>query len=83
MSKKNQIKDISVINSNVNKEDNTEKISNEDSALLKGEIVVVQMEEEVEIIDMDFSKKDRAEILSIFGFAESKIVVVKKKMTNY
>ena len=57
----------------------------ENPELYKGEIIVVQMEDEDDniVYDWDFSKKDRAEIFGLFGWQESKIAVVKKKMTNY
>jgi len=46
-----------------------DKIKSENPELYKGEIVVVQMEDEEDniVIDLDFSKKDRAEI---FGLLE-------------
>jgi hypothetical protein len=40
-------------------------------------------EDDSDKIIIDFNKMDRAEIFGILGFQESKIAVVKKKMTNY
>jgi hypothetical protein len=84
IAKTNQIKEILAVKFK-NKETKNKEIDFDlNSELAKGEIVVVQMEEDdSDKIIIDFDKMDRAEIFGILGFQESKIAVVKKKMTNY
>jgi hypothetical protein len=84
IAKKNQIKEVLAAKF-LNKEIENKEVNNDlNSELAKGEIVVVQMEEDdSDKIVIDFNKMDRAEIFGILGFQESKIAVVKKKMTNY
>jgi hypothetical protein len=83
-SQKENIDNNTILNINQS-QNNSDQILNEDNDLYKGEMVVVQVEDEDDnfIFDSDWSKKDRAELFGLLGWQESKIAVAKKKMSNY